>query len=500
MLSFVFVLGVLVFVHELGHFLAAKRVGIRVLKFQLGFNPTILSFRFGETEYGIGALPLGGYVKMAGEANEDGPTGDPREFLSKTRWQRFQVLFMGPAMNLLLAFVLLAGILYQGAEVASYADQPVNVGLVKPESPAALADIRPGDRIVSVAGHRVDTWEEFSVTVGTRPNREIAIGLLRDGLDVTKTVTPAALADIRPGDRIISVAGHRVDTWEAFSVTVGTRPNREISIGLLRDGLDVTKTVTPVAEERGRFETGDIGVMPNVHPHLAAISENEPGAKAGLKAGDVIVAANGMPMTFDTEFRQVIRKNANTPLTLSILRAGSPMTIIVTPRMNGKVGYLGVTPVDDTKTIKPSILGAFRLSWEKNWSMTQMIGQTIWGLLTRELSPKQLMGPIAIAQVSGESAQLGWMALLGLMVTLSLNLGLLNLMPIPMLDGGHIMIMALEGLARRDFSVKVKEKFLLAGFVVLMMLMVTVFYNDLSRIGVFDRLLPKATSSQPATK
>ena len=445
MLSFVFVLGVLVFVHELGHFLAAKRVGIRVLKFQLGFNPTILSFRFGETEYGIGALPLGGYVKMAGEANEDGPTGDPREFLSKTRWQRFQVLFMGPAMNLLLAFVLLAGILYQGAEVASYADQPVNVGLVKPESPAALADIRPGDRIVSVAGHRVDTWEEFSVTVGTRPNREI-------------------------------------------------------SIGLLRDGLDVTKTVTPVAEERGRFETGDIGVMPNVHPHLAAISENEPGAKAGLKAGDVIVAANGMPMTFDTEFRQVIRKNANTPLTLSILRAGSPMTIIVTPRMNGKVGYLGVTPVDDTKTIKPSILGAFRLSWEKNWSMTQMIGQTIWGLLTRELSPKQLMGPIAIAQVSGESAQLGWMALLGLMVTLSLNLGLLNLMPIPMLDGGHIMIMALEGLARRDFSVKVKEKFLLAGFVVLMMLMVTVFYNDLSRIGVFDRLLPKATSSQPATK
>jgi len=444
-LSFVFVLGVLVFVHELGHFLAAKRVGIRVLKFQLGFNPTILSFRFGETEYGIGALPLGGYVKMAGEANEDGPTGDPREFLSKTRWQRFQVLFMGPAMNLLLAFVLLAGILYQGAEVASYADQPVNVGLVKPESPAALADIRPGDRIVSVAGHRVDTWEEFSVTVGTRPNREI-------------------------------------------------------SIGLLRDGLDVTKTVTPVAEEKGRFETGDIGVMPNVHPHLAAISENEPGAKAGLKAGDVIVAANGMPMTFDTEFRQVIRKNANTPLTLSVLRAGSPMTIIVTPRMNGKVGYLGVTPVDDTKTIKPSILGAFRLSWEKNWSMTQMIGQTIWGLLTRELSPKQLMGPIAIAQVSGESAQLGWMALLGLMVTLSLNLGLLNLMPIPMLDGGHIMIMALEGLARRDFSVKVKEKFLLAGFVVLMMLMVTVFYNDLSRIGVFDRLLPKATSSQPATK
>jgi regulator of sigma E protease len=442
-LSFVFVLGVLVFVHELGHFLAAKRVGIRVLKFQLGFNPTILKFKYGETEYGIGALPLGGYVKMAGEANEDGPTGDPREFLSKSRWQRFQVLFMGPAMNLLLAFVLLAGILYQGAEVATYSDQPVNVGQVKADSPAARADIRAGDRIVTVAGHRVDTWEEFAVTVGTRANREV-------------------------------------------------------SIGLLRNGLDVTKTVTPVSEDKGRFEAGDIGVLPTVHPHLAAISENEPGAKAGLMAGDVIVAANGTPMTFDGEFRQIIRKSAETPLTLSILRAGSPMTISVTPRLNGKVGYLGVTPVDDTKTIKPSILGAFRLSAEKNWGMTEMIGQTVWGLLTRELSPKQLMGPIAIAQVSGESAQLGLLPLLGLMVTLSLNLGLLNLMPIPMLDGGHILIMALEGIARRDFSVKVKEKVLLAGFVVLMMLMVTVFYNDLSRIGLFDRLMPKASTSQPA--
>jgi regulator of sigma E protease len=440
------VLGVLVFVHELGHFLAAKRVGIRVLKFQLGFNPTILSFRYGETEYGIGALPLGGYVKMAGEVNEDGPTGDPREFLSKSRWQRFQVLFMGPAMNLLLAFFLLAGILYQqGADEERFSALPVDVGVVKVDSPAARADIRTGDRIVSVNGHRVDTWEQFLLTIGTRANREVTIGLLRNGLDVTKTVTPAS-------------------------------------------------------EDKGRLEMGDIGVQPNVHPHLAAISTGEPGDKAGLKAGDVIVSAAGVPMTFHTDLREVIKKNANTPIALAVLRDGQPMNITVTPRLNGTIGYLGVTPVDDTKTIRPSMLGSLKLSAEKNWGMTQMIGQTIWGLLTRELSPKQLMGPIAIAQVSGESAQRGLVDLLGLMVTLSLNLGLLNLMPIPMLDGGHITIMALEGIARRDFSVKVKEKVLLAGFVVLMMLMVTVFYNDLSRIGVFDRLLPKATSSQPATK
>jgi len=135
-------------------------------------------------------------------------------------------------------------------------------------------------------------------------------------------------------------------------------------------------------------------------------------------------------------------------------------------------------------------VGAFTMSGRKNVEMAAMIGQTVWGLLTRELSPKQLMGPIAIAQVSGEAAKFGGMALAGLMVSLSLNLGLLNLMPIPMLDGGHIFIMALEGLARRDFSIRIKEKILLAGFVVLMMLMVTVIYNDLARLSVFERLNP----------
>src|SRR5438477_5731174 len=149
-LAFVFVLGVLVFVHELGHFLAAKRVGIRVLKFQLGFNPTILSVRRGDTEYGIGALPLGGYVKMAGENPEDERSGRSDEFLSKTKWQRFQVLVMGPVMNLLLAFVLTALVLYQGAEKAAYEDEPVVVGSVTANSPAAQAGVQPGDRIVAV--------------------------------------------------------------------------------------------------------------------------------------------------------------------------------------------------------------------------------------------------------------------------------------------------------------------------------------------------------------
>src|SRR4051812_40766782 len=172
LLAFVFVLGVLVFVHELGHFLAAKRVGIRVLKFQLGFNPTVLSFRRGDTEYGIGALPLGGYVKMAGENPEDverdeqgNPITHPDEFMSKTKWQRFQVLIMGPIMNLLLAVILTAVVLFQGVERFSFEDQPVVVGAVTEGSAAAGAGVQVGDRIVSVAGRAVDTWDQFDMAI-----------------------------------------------------------------------------------------------------------------------------------------------------------------------------------------------------------------------------------------------------------------------------------------------------------------------------------------------
>src|SRR5262249_41167429 len=188
LLAFGFVLGVLVFVHELGHFLAAKRVGIRVLKFQLGFNPTILSVRRGDTEYGIGALPLGGYVKMAGENPEEERSGRPDEFLSKSKWQRFFVLIMGPSMNLLLAVVLLAVVLYKGAEVPAFQDEPPVVGVVTASSPAERGGIKAGDRILSVSGHDVDTWEEFLIAIGARPHKEVALEVLRNGKPRTLTV------------------------------------------------------------------------------------------------------------------------------------------------------------------------------------------------------------------------------------------------------------------------------------------------------------------------
>jgi regulator of sigma E protease len=434
--SFVFVLGVLVFVHELGHFVAAKRVGIRVLKFQLGFNPTVLSFRRGDTEYGIGALPLGGYVKMAGDNPEDAPTGRPDEFLAKSKWQRFQVLVMGPTMNILLAFVLLSVVFYQGIDMPAFQDQPVVIGAVPSDSPAAKAGLQPGDRILSVADHDVDNWEQFLIAIGTRPNREVALKVLRSGTIITTRVVPG------------------------------------------------------VPPSQSRFEVGDIGVLPDVHPHVPSLVAGDPAEKAGVKPGDVVTAVNGQTMTFGSQLKEAIAKHPNQTIQLSIIRDGQPLTIPVQTAQHGSNGWIGITITDATKSIRPTVAGAIKMSAKKNVEYSELIFQTVWGLLTRETSPKQLMGPVAIAQMSGESAQLGWIALLSLMASLSLNLGIINLLPIPVLDGGHIFIMALEGLARRDFSVKVKEKMLLAGFVALMMLMAGVIYNDLTRISWIERLMP----------
>lgn len=434
LLAFAFVLGVLVFVHELGHFLAAKRVGIKVLKFQLGFNPTIVSVRRGDTEYSIGALPLGGYVKMAGDNPDDTRSGASDEFLSKTKWERFQVLIMGPVMNLALALVLTALVLYQGLDRLAYEDQPVVVGAVTEASPAAQAGFAPGDRIVSVSNRSVDTWEQFYMAVGTRANQEIPIGVERDGATVTRKVTPTAGKD-------------------------------------------------------SRFEIGDIGILPAVHPHITSIVAGEEAERVGLKANDVIVSVDGNTITFVTQLIQAISTRPEKEITLSILRDGAPLTIHATPALRAGKGLLGINLADDVISVKPGLVEAGRLSVEKNIQFSGMIFQTVWGLITRETSPKQLMGPVAIAQLSGESAQLGWIAVAALMAQISLNLGLLNLLPIPILDGGHIFIMALEGLARRDFSVRLKEKMLFAGFLVLMTLMVTVIYNDLTRISWIERLM-----------
>jgi regulator of sigma E protease len=440
LLSFLFVLGVLVFIHELGHFLLARWNGVRVLTFSLGFGPKLLKVQRGDTEYCISAIPLGGYVKMAGENPDDPQTGADDEFMAKSKWQRFQILIAGPAMNIVLAVVLLAFILMRGAEVLAYLDQPAVVGLVQPGSPAEKAGIQPGDTITKFGTADVRTWEHLEMAVAGRPEREVEVTLLRNGREERLRVRPD-LTELR------------------------TRNN-------------------------ARFEIGTIGVLPDTYPQILTVVKDGPADRAGLKAGDTIVSINGKRMVFSAHVVEEITANVNKPITETVRRDGSEQTFTATPEQQGDLVRIGISPGEARRSFKPTPLQAIGMSVERNIEMSGLILNTLKDLVTGEASPKQLMGPVGIAQLSGESAQAGWIALLGLMASISLNLGLLNLMPIPVLDGGHIFIMAIETISRRDFSLQVKEKMLFVGFVLLMTLMVTVIYNDLTRIAWIENLMP----------
>jgi regulator of sigma E protease len=279
-----------------------------------------------------------------------------------------------------------------------------------------------------------------------------------------------------------------VDTWDDLFLAVGTRPDREVALTLLRNGE--RQSVSLRTESETRFEIGNIGVLPDINPIVLSVIAGRPAEKAGLKAGDVVLAVNGERMVTRTQFIDAISRNGEREIELTIEREEQQLRIKATPYKEGDRGMLGLYVTEPTRSFTPGPLEAIQLSVKRNIEFGGLIFKTLGGLFVGETSPRQLMGPVAIAQLSGESAQAGWIALFTLMASISLNLGLLNLLPIPVLDGGHILIMALEGVARRDFSMAVKEKMLLAGFVLLMMLMVTVIYNDLTRISWIERLMP----------
>ena len=425
-LSFLFVLGVLVFVHELGHFLVARWHGVRVITFSLGFGPKIFTVTRGGTEYCISIVPLGGYVKLAGETVEDSRVGAPDEFLSKSKWVRFQVYIAGPIMNLLLAFVVLAGVLSQGADVPAYDSSIPVIGSVADGSPAAAADLRAGDRIVSVDGRAIATWEAFEIEVLPKAGRELAIVADRDGTPVNVRVTPNAV---------------------------------------------------------GRYEMGTLGVLPVIRPQIMQVNPGTPAEKAGLQRGDVILSVGGERGLAQDKIIERIRASANSPLALVVERGGRETDVSVVPE--GAVGSavigVSISPFE-VRRVDPTFVEAISMSARQNWDNTVLIGRTLRGLFTADTPVRQLMGPVAIAEMSGTAAQIGWIAIFNLMAMISLNLGLLNLMPVPVLDGGHIAILAVEGLARRDLSLRVKERILMAGAALIVLLMVTVIYNDIARL------------------
>src|SRR5687767_998691 len=253
----------------------ARRIGVRVLTFSLGFGPKLLSFKRGDTEYCVSAIPLGGYVKMAGENPEDSRTGADDEFLSKTKWQRFQVLVMGPVMNLALAIVVMTLVLYQGTHVADFDDDPVVVGKVLEGSAGAEAGIRPGDRILQIGDKPTDTWEDFPMAYAPKAGKSLSVLLIRDGKTVRTQVTPKAV---------------------------------------------------------GKYEIGEIGVFPAVRPEIAEIFADQPAEHAGLKVGGIILAVGGEKDVEYDRLIQQLRSHDGKPLTLDVLRDGQPTQITVTPK------------------------------------------------------------------------------------------------------------------------------------------------------------------------
>ncbi|HTQ79418.1 MAG TPA: RIP metalloprotease RseP [Thermoanaerobaculia bacterium] len=420
--SFAFALSVIIFVHESGHLLVAKAFGVRVLTFSLGFGKTLFSFQRGETEYRISALPLGGYVRLGGE-NAEEATGDPRDFQSKPRWQRVLVYVAGPAMNVILAVLLFAVLFTVGIAVPNIITIPAVVGAVTPKSSAALAGIERGDRILKARGEPVSNWEDVSFALLTAPGKPVPLLLERGGKTFTATVTP---------------------------------------------------------ERDGRYEVGDwAGLFPSMRPQVTAVSKNSPAATAGFRTGDEIRAVDGRPIADSKEFIAYVEKHAGKPIVIQVLRDGGILSLPVVPRNDGGRGVIGIG-IGLFQRYSPgrAIVESVRYNIEIVDRTFQMIGK----IFTREISAKgALAGPIEIAAQTGEAARIGFKQLLHLMGFLSISIAILNLMPIPILDGGQIFILTVEGAMRRDLSLRLKEVIIQVGFVMILILMFVVIWFDLTK-------------------
>ncbi len=429
LLVFAFVIGIMILVHEFGHYLVAKLLGIRVEVFSLGFGPRLFGFRRGGTDYKVSLLPLGGYVKMAGENFDEALTGAPDEFLSRPKSERFLVAVAGPAMNLLLAVVLLAAIYVIGVTVPRYLREPAVIGEVEPNSPAAEAGLVPGDQIVAIDGDRMRTWEQVELTIATSPQQRLTFTIER--------------------------AAHRL--------------KREITVGVTGEG-----------------DIGHIGVSPLIPAIVEQVEPDSPAERAGLAPGDRILKVEGPQRAAYTSpgMVELIASSEGVPLQFTVERGDEILTKEITPaKIDNKVraGYVSQLPVIVEKY---GPIDAVKRALERSVNLTLLTLDITWKLIRGKVSLRTLSGPIEIARYSGRAARAGFEALLGFMALVSLQLGIFNLFPIPILDGGVIFLLLLEGIRRKDFSLAVKERIVQAGLLFLFLLMGIVILNDLSKILV----------------
>ncbi len=425
LIAVVAVLGFMILIHEFGHYAVAKLLGVRVEQFAIGFGTRLVGFRRGETDYRINAIPLGGYVKMSGENPMDSRTDDPREFMNHSRWHRFLIAIAGPTMNILLAIVLLTTIYMVHYEYAAVDDGPTVIGWVLKDSAAAKAQFQIGDRITRIDDVQNPTWKQVEMKAAMSPGQPLDVAIDRNGRAVEKTIVPEA------------------------------------------EGVD---------------RIGYAGWAPREQPIIITdLQPDMPAEKAGLKEGDQILALDGKPLPALAAMVESLEVTKDKPIELTVLRNGQQQVFTIRPVPADKRYRIGIGSLQ-TKVKTLPFGEALSLSLHENHQNALLILELVKKMVQHKMSVRSIEGPIRIGQAAGEAARSkGWTPLMGLTAAISLNLGIFNLLPIPILDGGVILFLLIESLMRRDISMNIKERVYQAAFVFLVLFAAMVLFNDLTK-------------------
>jgi len=423
-LTFLVVLGIIVLVHEFGHFVAARLMKIRVEVFSFGFGKRLFGKKSGDTDFRVSLFPLGGYVRMAGEEEFDPEHPKPDEFMAKNRAQKIFTLLMGPFMNILLALLLIIIVNLGGVKTDAYKLQKPVIGYVEKGSPAEKAGLLPGDTLLAINDKKTTDWKEVEITIGTSPKESLKIDLARRGQPLTVTLNVASSS---------------------------------------------------------RYEIGYAGFYWQLPAEIGQIMKNYPAWKAGLQPGDVVTAIDGRPIGNYFELADIIHQSPGKVLHLTYTRNGRTLFCQLTPVDESGVGIIGFNVKIAVTKVHYGLLAAVQASFQEAGRLTLLTFNAFKKIIQRKISIKSFSGPMEIARVSQQALISGFDNFFMLIAFISLQLGIVNLFPIPGLDGGHLLIFTIEAIIRRDLNQKLKTVLVYIGFSFLITLMVFVILNDISK-------------------